>query len=567
MLNAISEFSTKILAFGAFLISVVVITSGLNEPVNAPKMLFLVVTAFALVPLCFTYFQKKHINFQQNKVIIFMLSLLLTFVFWLVISNALSNQPFEHGFYGTYGRNTGTLTYLSLSILLTASIVASLENKSSIVIKGLYFVGISNVVYFIFTLFGIELFKWNNPSKSVLGTFGNSNFAGAFMGIFFVLLVGVLFQTNQSKFTRYLALTLLPITFYEVIKTKATQGLVVCAVGLSVIALYYLRFRVSKLIVAVYAIGVSLIGLISIAGILQIGPLEQYLYKLSVSLRGAYWAAGWQMGLNNPIIGVGPDSYGFYYREFRDQRVIDLVGPSVTTDAAHNVFLDIFAYGGFPLFLTYIVIQLLVIYKILTQFKKARLFDPVFATIVACWFGYQSQSLVSINQIGVAIWGWILGGLILGYNSSGESEEEEVKKSINSRKASKSKKDAPQLVGPRSLLATVGFAALGFVIAIQPLMSDAKYYSALVKRETASIDTAARKWPTNPVRLGDAATLFSNNGFNAQSIDIAKYAIEKYPNSYVSWYVYYTTPGLTTAEKEKALKKLQSFDPLNEELR
>jgi hypothetical protein len=98
-------------------------------------------------------------------------------------------------------------------------------------------------------------------------------------------------------------------------------------------------------------------------------------------------------------------------------------------------------------------------------------------------------------------------------------------------------------------------------------MSDAKYYSALVKRETASIDTAARKWPTNPVRLGDAATLFSNNGFNAQSIDIAKYAIEKYPNSYVSWYVYYTTPGLTTAEKEKALKKLQSFDPLNEELR
>jgi hypothetical protein len=413
---------------------------------------------------------------------------------------------------------------------------------------------------------GIELFNWNNPSNSVLGTFGNSNFAGAFMGIFFVFLVGSLFQINQSKLTKFFAVVLIPITFYEVLQTKATQGLIVCALGLSVIFFYYLRFKVSKIILALYTALVTLIGLVGIAGILQIGPLEQYLYKLSVSLRAAYWAAGWQMGLNHPIFGVGPDSYGFYYREFRDQRVMDLVGPGVTTDAAHNVFMDIFAYGGFPLFLTYILIQILVIYKIITQFKKARLFDPIFATLVACWFGYQAQSLVSINQIGVAIWGWILGGLIVGYDLSTKGLEEANSGSI-SRKASKSKKDAPQLVGAQGLLTTVGFAALGFAIAVQPLLSDAKYFSALRNREIVTIDTAARKWPTNPVRLGDAATLFSNNGFKDKSIDIAKYAIEKYPNSYVSWYVYYTTPGITAVEKEMALKKLKSFDPLNKELR
>jgi O-antigen ligase len=566
MLDAISEFSTKILTFGAFLISVVVITSGLNEPVNAPKMLFLAVTAFPLVPLCFIHFQNKRINFQENKAIIFMLSLLVFFVFWLVISNLLSSQPFEHGFYGTYGRNTGTLTYLCLSILLAAAIFSSLGKKSPIVLKALYFAGICNVAYFILTKIGFELFDWNNPNKLVLGTFGNSNFVGAFMGIFFVFLFGVLFQTTQSKSTKYLAITLLPITFYEVVQTKAIQGLVVCALGLSIVVFYYLRFKVSKAITAIYTVVVSLIGLISIAGVLQIGPLEQYLYKLSVSLRAAYWAAGWQMGLNHPIFGVGPDSYGFYYREFRDQRVMDLVGPGVTTDAAHNVFMDIFAYGGFPLFLTYILIQILVIYKIITQFKKARLFDPIFATLVACWFGYQAQSLVSINQIGVAIWGWILGGLIVGYDLSTKGLEEANSGSI-SRKASKSKKDAPQLVGAQWLLTTVGFAALGFAIAVQPLLSDAKYFSALRNREIVTIDTAARKWPTNPVRLGDAATLFSNNGFKDKSIDIAKYAIEKYPNSYVSWYVYYTTPGITAVEKEMALKKLKSFDPLNKELR
>jgi hypothetical protein len=566
MLKAISEFSTKILTYGAFLITVVVITTGLNEPANAPKMLILVATSFALIPLCFIYFRKKPVNFQENKQIIFMLCLLIFFTLWLFVSNVLSSQPFEHGFYGTYGRNTGTLTYLALSVLLAASIVASLENKSSTVLKALYFAGISNIAYFTLTLFGIELFDWNNPNKLVLGTFGNSNFAGAFMGIFFVFLVGVLFSSNQSKFTKYFAMLLLPITFYEVLQTKATQGIAVCFIGFSIIVFYYLRSKVTTAVTSIYAISVGLIGLTSIAGILQYGPLEQYLYKLSVSLRAAYWAAGWQMGINHPIFGVGPDSYGFYYRQFRDQRVMDLVGPGVTTDAAHNVFMDIFAYGGFPLFLTYILIQILVIYKIITQFKKVKFFDPLFATLVACWIGYLVQSIVSINQIGIAIWGWILAGLILGYNTSNINKAE-VSNENNSRKVSRSKVEPPQLIGALGLLSTVGFAALGFVIAIQPLISDAKYFSALRNRDIVAIDTAARKWPTNPVRLGDAATLFSNNGFKDQSIDIAKYAIDKYPNSYVSWYVYYTTPGVTSVEKEIALEKLKSFDPLNKNLR
>jgi O-antigen ligase len=566
MLNAIAAFTTKTLTFGAFLISVAVITTGLNEPVNAPKMLFLAITAFALLPSCFMYFRNKQFNLRQNTSTILILCLLLLFGFWLMTSNLLSSQPFEHGFYGTYGRNTGTLTYLSLSILLVASIISSMANNAPFVLKALFFTGFFNIIYFILTKLGIELFNWNNPSNSVLGTFGNSNFAGAFMGIFFVFLFGSLFQINQSKLTKYLTVVLIPITFYEVLQTKATQGLIVCALGLSVIFFYYLRFKVSKLISTSYAVIVSLIGLVGIAGILQVGPLEQYLYKLSVSLRGAYWAAGWQMGLNHPLFGVGPDSYGFYYREFRDQRVIDLVGPSVTTDAAHNVFMDIFAYGGVPLLLVYSAIQIYVIYKIVSQFRQARSFDPVFVILVACWLGYQAQSLVSINQIGVAIWGWILGGLILGYNSIIPNLEEAAPGS-KSKKESKTKKDSSQLMSAQGLLSTLCFAVIGFTIAIQPLLSDAKYYSALGKREITSIETAAKTWPTNPVRLGDAATLFSNNGFKAQSIEMANYAIQKYPNSYVSWYVYYTTPGLPDAEKSKALAKLKLLDPLNVELR
>jgi len=512
------------------------------------------------------YFRSKQVNLRQNRGTVLILSLLLLFDFWLLTSNIFSSQPFEHGFYGTYGRNTGTLTYISLSILLAASIISSLASNALVVLKALFYAGFFNIIYFLLTKLGIEVFDWNNPKNLVLGTFGNSNFAGAFMGIFFVFLVGSLFQANQSKIIKLLIVLLTPITFYEVLQTKATQGLIVCALGISVIFFYYLRFKVSKFILASYTAVVFLIGLVSIAGILQIGPLEQYLYKLSVSLRGAYWAAGWQMGINHPLFGVGPDSYGFYYRTFRDQSVIDLVGPSVTTDAAHNVFMDIFAYGGVPLLLIYSTIQIFVIYKIVFQFKQAKAFDPTFAVLVACWLGYQAQSLVSINQIGVAIWGWILGGLIVGYNSLIPIQEKLIT-GDKSKKESKTKKDSPQLMSAQGFLSTVCFATIGLAIAVQPLLSDAKYFSALKKREISSIESAARKWPTNPVRLGDATTLFSNNGFKEQSIEMARYATQKYPNSYVSWYVYYTTPGITEAEKSKAQAKLKLLDPLNVELR
>jgi tetratricopeptide (TPR) repeat protein len=36
------------------------------------------------------------------------------------------------------------------------------------------------------------------------------------------------------------------------------------------------------------------------------------------------------------------------------------------------------------------------------------------AGLIAAWIGYQSQSIVSIDNIGIAIWGWVLNGVIIG---------------------------------------------------------------------------------------------------------------------------------------------------------
>jgi tetratricopeptide (TPR) repeat protein len=36
------------------------------------------------------------------------------------------------------------------------------------------------------------------------------------------------------------------------------------------------------------------------------------------------------------------------------------------------------------------------------------------AGLLAAWIGYQSQSIVSIDNVGIAIWGWVLSGIVIG---------------------------------------------------------------------------------------------------------------------------------------------------------
>ena len=119
-------------------------------------------------------------------------------------------------------------------------------------------------------------------------------------------------------------------------------------------------------------------GLFAIAGALQMGPLSQYIYKTSVSLRGQYWLAGWNTGQAHPTNGVGMDAFGDWYRRTRDIRALELPGANTVVNAAHNVPLDMFAFGGWPLFLTYLAIMGLALASIVRVTMSKRTYDPIF---------------------------------------------------------------------------------------------------------------------------------------------------------------------------------------------
>jgi hypothetical protein len=90
-------------------------------------------------------------------------------------------------------------------------------------------------------------------------------------------------------------------------------------------------------------------------------------------------------------------------------------GPSTVANAAHNVNIDILAYGGWPLFLTYVAMMVLIIIAILRVTFRSNKYDPIFISLSVGWICYQIQAAISINQIGLAIWGWLLGGSLIAY--------------------------------------------------------------------------------------------------------------------------------------------------------
>jgi hypothetical protein len=286
------------------------------------------------------------------------------------------------------------------------------------------------------------------------------------------------------------------------------------------------------------------------------------LYKDSVTYRGDYWQAGWKMTVDHPIFGVGIDSYGDWYRRSRSIEATLRRGPEVTSNAAHNVFLDISSYGGFPLLIIYTALMVLVGISAIKVLKRQTSFNPVFAGLVGGWVAFQSQSIISINQIGLAIWGWVLSGLIIGYEINTRNNaavETVVKKGRVARK--------PLQTSAGSVVALFIAFVLGVLAGMPPYVASARYKSALETSNPAVVQQAAYIWPIDSSRMIQVATTLNDNKLEAQGLQVALDATERFPDNYFVWASLNLMKSATAEQKAQAQKEMKRLDPLNPNLK
>lgn len=549
----------RILYIGVPFTCVFILTGSVSDPVNVTKLLAASVFGFSV--LAVIMHSGLRLLWRESKLLsISGSALLITMTF----ASIASESSFASNLYGIFGRNTGLLAYAAfLFLALAASLLRHKGNFDKLVI-GLLSAGVVNVIYCLWAWQVGDFISWNNPFGTILGTFGNPNFISSFLGIFISAVTSYLILGRRSLGMKLIAFVFIFIAVLEILHTHSIQGVVVTGIGLAYNGFLFVRsnFKSSIWLIS-YSILVVISGVTAIAGMLQKGPLTSYLYKTSVSLRGEYWQAGINMGLRNPLTGIGMDGYGNFYRQERDAGAIILPGASVVTNAAHNVIVDFFAYGGYPLLIAYLFFLGLGLRAILLIIRRQRDFDSVFAAISVSWICYQSQSIISINQIGLAIWGWVLTGALVGYEISTRAIEDADKADLKMN--TKIKVKSKESVISSTLVAGIGMI-FGLFIALPPYNADTTWRNALNSQKLENVEkalTPSYMTPSDSARLAQAVNLLEQSKLYDLSYKYAKYAVEFNPNYFDAWKLLYFISKSTQADKAEALSNLKRLDPLN----
>jgi len=554
-----TQVTPKIISVALAVVTLAVFTQSVTDPVNVTKLFLLGGFSFAALGSILNMEAGRRL--LKNKL---SCSVAVVFLANSIMVLFMSKAPLDQSFYGVYGRNNGFLLYLLLVILFIATLTIQVQTSFKYIIYALFISGSANLLYSMWVLAFGDFIGWSNQYGNLLGTLGNPNFIGSFFGIFSgVLFAGLISPTSQVK-VRIISAALLLLTFIAIVDTQAVQGKVLFVAALGIALFYRVRssfssqkWSITYLALAAFAFVISLLGT------LQIGPLSNYLYKVTVSLRGQYWYAGWETGVENPLFGVGFDSYGDWYRRSRRASALELPGVDTVTNTAHNVYLDIFSFGGFPLLFAYVAISVVTIASIARFTLKNQKFDFTFVVLTSTWICYQLQSVISINQVGLAIWGWVSSAAIIAYTRN-HFDKGILDGKINGSNSKKIRKVSNQFVSP-SLLATLT-CVVGLIIASPPLSADMKWRTAQLSQDVNLVTGTLVPSYMNPqssFKYNNIVGVLETNGFGELAHKHAIEAVQFNPESYESWRNLYQISKSTVKEKAQALQNMIRLDPLN----
>jgi hypothetical protein len=537
------KYLFQIIIVGA-VINTIILTPFFNkDAMIIPKLIVMFSLASFFLPLI--YLNRKVLIQGTYLKILFGFNLLLLMQSIIVL--ILSDAPIEQQIFGRTGRGLGLITILSLSVLTLAIALLIEKDSEKKLLSGLILSGVISSLYSIGQSFGFDLLKWDSRTNGVIGTLGNPNFQSAFAAM---TIVPAIMYWGGSRKKLYL-LILLPIIFvYAIYRTQSTQGIVAGLLALTATLVVFLWYKNKRLFIVTTISGL-VAGVLAIAGMLNFGPLSDYLYKVSVQSRGDFWRSAFSTANAHPFFGVGLDSFGDYSLKYRDLTAANHSFVEYT-DNAHNFFLEQAATGGY----IFAIINALVIFLVLFSFYKIqkfnKKFDPLITSLFASWLAFQSTSIISPGSLATMLWNSLISGAIIG-------------------KASSLSKQSTMTSPPNGIGFKFGPSVLcgvaGFVILLPMFNTDRILLEGMEKRDANLVMKATTSYPESTVRYSLIGQELFNSGLNVQALEVARSGVKFNPNSAALWALILVNPSATLDERINAKSKIIELDPLNEEVR
>ena len=539
-------------------VTLVVAPYTLLDPMGLPKLT--VLAFFAVLALSLMFPAIKNLFSSSYRILVILLSL---FILQIILVLLFSGANIGAQFYGTYTRNTGALAYTSLAVLLLSSSLVSDKEFLKKFIGATLIIGAILIVYGNIQYLGLEPFPYVNAYtvNAPIGTFGNANFQAAFMGLIAVVASTMVLNPRLKMLSR-LGLGLMGLAAIVVVReTLSIQGYLNFIVGAGVVVMLWLFMSKRKsLAIAVAGLGVIGGGLVFL-GLINSGPLAKYIYEASIAARGYYWRAAIKILIEHPIFGVGMDNYGTWYP--RNRQVAMENGFLTYSNSAHNVYLDLASNGGFPLLLIYLAITARVVVAIVRVVKRNDGIDAYFLATVGAWVAYHVQSFISINQLGLAIWGWVLSGLIIGYEINTRVSEKTQSVPINPKQKGNKARSSAQPLSSKTVIVVFAGVLIGALVAGPLFIANARFYSAIKADDIKAVESAGNSAPKDERRLYMLAGIFRNAALDEQALQVLRKATLDYPDSFDLWNLWLTIPTASPADLATAKAQLKRLDPFN----
>jgi len=541
-------------------VTLVVAPYTLLDPMGLPKLT--VLAFFAVVALSLIVPAIKNLFSSSFRILVILLSL---FILQIILVLLFSGANIGAQFYGTFTRNTGALAYISLAVLLLSSSLVSNKEFLKKFIGTTLIIGAILIVYGNIQYLGLEPFPYVNAYtvNAPVGTFGNSNFQAAFMG-----LIGVVASTMALnpgfKIPIRFGLALMGFAAIVVVyETLSSQGYLNFIAGAGVVAMLWLFMTGRKLLgIALSGLGVMGGGLVFL-GLINSGPLARYIYEASIAARGYYWRAAIKILIEHPIFGIGMDNYGTWYS--RNRQVAMENGFLTYANSAHNVYLDLASNGGFPLLVVYLAITALVVVAVVRVIQRNDGIDAYFLATVGAWVAYHVQSFISINQLGLAIWGWVLSGLIIGYEINTRVSQNSQSVPVSRKQKGNKARSSVQPLSSRAVICVFAGVLIGALIATPLYLANSRFFAAIKADDIKAVESAGNQWPHDERRLFMLAGIFRNAALDAKAVQVLREATTEYPDSLDLWNLWLTIPSASPGDLATAKAQLKRLDPFKPE--
>ncbi len=479
------------------------------------------------------------------------------FILWMILVMVTSGAPLNQQFWGVFGRNNGFLNYFSLVVILGATALVQNNRSYHKLVDLLVITAIPVTIYAIIQIAGRDPISWSLMAP--FATLGNINFSSAFFGLASISATILAFAPKQNLAIRALLIFLAITDLWIILQTGSIQGFMIYTAGIGVAGFFVVRSLRRLRILQIPYLLLGLVGFALTALALDnIGPLARFVFGETILFRFDYWFAGWAMTAANPLFGVGLDSYGDWYREYRGEIATLRTVPDRITNTAHNIYLDISASGGFPLLIAYVAILGYAAKAAYRVFQRETSFNVYFVALFATWVAYLIQAAISINQVGVGIWGWLFTGALIGY----EIASREL---VNSPKAKSSNTQDLQLPATAALLGIAGFI-VGFFLSFIPFNADARFKDSLQAGNPAQQFAQSKALGATAFHMELALDAAVKANDEALTREIAMEIIKRYPRDFMAWRVRQVLASSTPAERDEAYEVLKSMDPYNPEI-